>query len=154
MEKYTINSEKSLFDFFEKVRVLFYEHKHITFSKPRIGESRSLSQNALFHVWCTEYAAFCTGVDKKNIDYGVLSGMKRISKRYFLLDNPHCSKWMTMDIVNPFTNEAKKDYTSSASWKSGEMFMFLEWLQNHAAKNGLILESKGEFASKQRRQQA
>ena len=61
---------------------------------------------------------------------------------------------MVIYIVNPFTNEAKKDYASSASWKSGEMFMFLEWLQNHAAKNGLILESKGEFASKQRRQQA
>ena len=76
--------------------------------------------------------------------------MKRSAKAGFVREHPICKSWMIQDITNPFNGETKSDYTSSAGYKKGEMFMFLTWLQMMAANDGLILESKGEFAKNQR----
>ena len=142
-EAWIINSDHSEAAFFASVKALRAEHGYITFGAPRIGKDRSLDQNALFHVWCTEYAAHLLKKDKREITKGELAGMKRIVKKKFNADVPN--KFMVDTITDPFTKETKRDYTSSKDWKVGEAFMVMEWLQLHAANDGLILESLGQY---------
>ena len=78
--------------------------------------------------------------------------MKRTVKKIFLLAYPEAKDWMTHEITDYAENKTKKDYTSSADWKTGEMFTVLTFMQLEAANQGIILESKGEFAKNQREQ--
>jgi len=142
-EAWIVNSDHSQAAFFASVKALRAEHGYITFGAPRIGKDRSLDQNALFHVWCTEYAAHLLKKDKRSISKGELAGMKFMVKKRFNVTSPN--NFMTHDITDPFTGNTKKDYTSSKDWKVGEAFMVLEWLQLHAANDGLILESLGQY---------
>lgn len=144
-ESWTVNSEHSRKAYHKHVDDIYEEHKYATFPAPRIGADRSLDQNALFHVWCTEYISFRLSIHKKEVSKGLLAGMKLIVKKRFTAAHPDSIGWMVFDIVNPFNQKSKKDYTSSKDWKRGEMFMVLTWLQNVAAEDGLILESRGEF---------
>jgi len=143
-----VNSDISKKEFFAHVDKLYNEHKYLTFAAPRIGPDRSLDQNALAHVWLTEYAAHLLNKGKKQVTAGELEGMKRTAKKEFYRETRH--PWMVYDVVSPKTAECKKDFTSSAGWKRGEMYEFLCWLQAMAAHDGLVLESKGEFAKLQR----
>ena len=145
-ESFTINSEHSKVAFKKYVDELFEQHRYITFNAPRIGADRSVSQNALFHVWCSEYVAYRMAIHRKEVSKGLLAGMKRIVKKRFTASHPESQGWMVYEVVNPFNGQSKKDYTSSKDWKRGEMFTVLTWLQMVAAEDGLILESRGEFA--------
>lgn len=151
-ESFTINSEISRAAFIKHMNFLYEKHKYITFSSPRIGADRSMDQNALFHVWATEYAAYRLRKDKRDVSDGELDGMKRIIKKHFTAAHSEAYGFMVYELVNPFTGEKKKDYTSSKTWKRGEMFMVLNWFQMVAAQDGLILESKGQFEKLQRKQ--
>ena len=145
-----INSAASLLVHINNAKALFAEHKYITYAPPRIGKDRSISQNSLLHVWLTEYAAFILDKTKKAVTPGELDGMKRAAKAGFIREHPACKQWMVHTITNPFTKETRSEYTSSASYKKGEMFLFLTYLQMVAAGDGLILESRGEFEKNQR----
>ena len=147
---HTINSDHSETAFFAHVRALRAEHGYITFSAARIGKDRSLDQNALFHVWCTDYAAHLLNKTKKDVTKGELNGMKRIVKKKF--NAAVSNNFMVGIITDPFTGDTKKDYTSSSDWKSGEAFIVMEWLQLHAANDGLILESLGQYDKLKRTQ--
>lgn len=149
-ESITINSDASLVAFQRQVEQQYIEHRYLTFSPPRIGKDRSIDQNSLFHVWATEFAAYLLDKDKKQVTKGELEGMKFEIKKRFTRQHPHYYHWMVHEVVNPATKERKKGYTSSASWKPGEMFTVLNWLQMYAADRGLILESKGKHAKLQR----
>ena len=127
------------------------EHGYITFSEPRIGADRSLDQNALLHVWLPEYVAFTLNIHKKEVSKGLVQGMKEMVKREYTARHPDSFSWMVYDVINPITKETRQDYTSSKTWKSGEMFQVLTWFQMTAAEDGLILESKGNFAKLQRK---
>ncbi len=151
-ESWTINSDVSLKAFIANVQSLYSEHKYLTYGKPRIGIDRSINQNALFHVWCTEWIAHKLRIDKREVSKAELAGMKRTIKKMFLLAHPESKTWMVQVITDYTTGEQKKDYTSSADWKTGEMFMVLTFMQNEAANQGIILGSKGEFAKNQREQ--
>lgn len=151
-ESWTINSEPTKVAFIKNVERLFEEHKYITFSSPRIGPDRSIDQNSLFHMWLTIYAAHLLKKDKRDVNKGELEGMKREAKARYTAEHPDSKQWMTHTVVSPFDNKkVKLDYTSSKSWKTGEMYMVLTWLQMMAAGDGLILEAKGEFAKRQRK---
>ena len=54
--------------------------------------------------------------------------------------------WMILRLVNPKTGETRTEFTSSSSWKTGEIHDFMNWLQMVAAEDGCILETKGEYA--------
>ena len=150
-EQFTINSATSRMAFNKWVDDLQREHGYITFSAPRIGADRSLNQNALFHVWLTEYVAFRLKIHKKEVSEGLLQGMKDLVKQRFTASFPDSFKWMVYEVICPLTKEvARMDYTSSKTWKSGEMFQVLTWFQMTAAEDGLILESIGKFAKLQR----
>jgi|GEM_PF-1208971 len=151
-EAWTVNSEHTKRAFFAHIDQQFEEHKYLTFPKARIGADRSLNQNALFHVWLTEYAAHLTKTHIKMVPKTVVEGMKKVVKRDFYAETAH--KFMVHEIVNPWTGGKKVDYTSSADWKRGEIYMVLEWLQMKAANDGLVLESKGEYAKLKRQEAA
>ena len=136
----------------KKVEVMYAEHKYLTFDEPRIGADRSIPQNGLLHVWLAEYAAFILKIDKRDVYEGILEGMKLDAKKRFLLDNPDSSSWMVHEVKGPLSGRIKKAYTSSASWGRGEAYVFLTWLQMLAANDGLILESRGQFAKLQRKE--
>jgi hypothetical protein len=142
-EHWTVNSDHTEAAFIASVKQLRAEHGYLTYSKPRIGKDRSLPANALFHVWCTDYCAHLVKKDKREVSKGELAGMKRIIKKRFNAEHPN--NFMVHDVINPMTGEKKRDYTSSSDWKSGEMFMVMEWLQMFAANDGLILESLGQY---------
>lgn len=148
-EHWIVNSDHSEAAFIANLRKLRAEHGYITFDAPRIGKDRSLSANSLFHVWATEYAAHLLKKDKKSVSKGELAGMKRIIKKRFNADHPNV--FMVHEVVDPFTGNSKKDYTSSADWKVGGLFMVMEWLQLHAANDGLILESIGQYEKLKRK---
>lgn len=149
-EVWTVNSEHTKESYKQHVDTLFAEHKYLTFPKPRIGPDRSLDQNALLHVWLTEFAAHLTKCHKSEITPGMLEGIKRSMKGMYHQETQ--LGHMTHKVVCPLTGREKTDFTSSRSWKRGEMFDFLNWLQAFAAQQGCILESKGEHAKLTREQ--
>lgn len=143
-EPIVINGDHALMAACAKLTEMYHQHKYITIASVRIGADRSLSQSALMHVWLTECAAHYLSKHRKAVTPTDLEGMKRAAKARFYVE--HKQPWMFHEIYNPWTNEKKKDYTSSASWKTGEMTMFLDWLQNVAATDGIVLEAIGEYA--------
>lgn len=153
-DRWVINSTPALVAFIKTVERTYSEHKFITYTEPRIGPDRSISQNALLHVFLSEYAAYILKRDKKEVakDRGLMEGMKLDAKKKFVLHHPENTSWMVHEVIGPMSGSKKKAYTSSSNWKRGEMFVFLTWLQMLAANDGLILESKGEFNKLQREQ--
>jgi len=149
-ESWTVNSEQTKKAYIAKVEKDFSEYKYLTYAPPRIGIDRSIDQNSLFHVWCTEFAAYLTPCHTKEVTKGMLEGMKKTVKGLFYRENPY--NWMLHKVICPLTKREKIDYTSSSSWKQGEMFLVLTFLQNFAATQGCALESKGEFNKLQRKQ--
>jgi len=147
-EQWRINSEQTKRAFHDQVDRWFDEHKYITFSPPRLGEDRSIDQNSLFHVWLTDLAAYLTPCHKKEVTEGMIEGIKKTIKGLFYRENPF--EWMIHRVFCPLTKREKIDYTSSKSWKVGEMYLVLTWLQIFAAQQGCVLESKGELAKRQR----
>jgi len=146
----TVNSEHTWLAFVANARALYEKHKYVTWSKPRIGPDRSLDQNALFYVWLTEYAAHLLTIDKKAVSKGVVEGLKRTVKDQFYRQT--AQSFMIHEVHSPKTGQRKKDYTSSSDWKTGEMYMVLEFLQRYAANDGLVLEARGQYEKLKREQ--
>lgn len=149
-EAWKVDSIQTRDAYIEQVKRWWDEHKYVTFPKPRFGVDRSLDQNALFHVFCTEWIAFKLGKHPKMVEKFELAGMKRTVKKMYLIAYPESKSWMIHEIMDYTTGLKKKDYTSSKDWKRGEMYQVLTFMQNESANQGCILESKGEFAKNQR----
>lgn len=148
---FLVNSPVSLLAFGSFLANLFKEHKYLTLTW-RIGQDRSLDQNALLHVWLTEYAAFLLNKRKESVTEAELEGIKKIAKRRYYAETG--AQWMVILPVDPFTGElGKPALRSSKNYTRGEMFAFLTWLQMTAAGDGLTLESKGQYAKMQREQE-
>lgn len=148
-EHWIVNSDITKRAFFAHVDKLYDEFKYLTFAW-RIGPDRSLDQNALFHVWLTEYIAFKLGIDKKQVTKAEVAGIKRTLKKLFYIETSY--SWMIHTITDYSTGRTKKDFTSSADWGRGEMFEFLAWMQMLAANDGCVLEAKGQFKKLQAEQ--
>ena len=142
-QQFTVNSEQTKQFYFDFVNKQFEKHKYLTFPAPRIGKDRSLDQNSLFHAWLTEWIAYKLNKDKRMVTKPELAGIKRTMKKLAYIHLR--ADFLIHEIKDYSTGETKKDYTSSKDWKRGEMCQVLELMQNIAAEDGLILESKGEF---------
>ena len=142
-ELWLVNSEPSQIAYFAHVKALRAEHGYLTFPAARIGKDASMDQKALFNIWIREYAAHLLNKGPKQVTPGEHDGMKRHIKMVFNSTNPN--NFMVHIVINPATKETKKDYTSTKDWRVGEAFMVMEWLQLHAANDGLILESLGQY---------
>lgn len=143
-ESWKVDSKLTRDAYKSQIDKWFDEYKYITFPAPRFGVDRSLDQSALFHVWLTEIAAFLTPCHKKEVTAGMLEGTKKTIKGMFYRQTQ--SPWMLHIVRCPITKREKSDYTSSKSWKRGEIFEVLNFMQIWAAGIGLVLESKGEHA--------
>jgi len=150
-EFWRVNSDHSLKSFIEFATAQFREHKYITF-KWRIGADRSLDQNALLHVWLTEFAAHLAKCTKKEVTPTMLEQIKKDVKGWCYRDTGW--DFLIYETVSLLTGETKKGFTSSASWGRGEMYQVLCWIQNFAAQYGCVLESTGEFEKLKREEQA
>lgn len=149
-EHWVINSDHTETAFIASVKQARAEHGYITYSAPRIGKDASMDQKALFNIWIREYAAHLLNKGPKQVTKGEHYGMKRHIKKMFNTFN--ANNFMVHDVINPFTKESKRDYTSTKDWKVGEAFILMEWLQLHAANDGLILESLGQYDKLKRKQ--
>jgi len=145
---FLVNSPTALMAFGSFAAKLFAEKKYLTFTW-RIGEDRSLDQNSLLHVWLTEYVAHLLQKNKKSVTEEELEGIKKTAKRRFYAETG--APWMVVIPVDPFTGESlPATLRSSKRYSREEMFHFLTWLQMTAAGDGLVLESKGQYAKLQR----
>ncbi len=149
---FVVNSLMSWAAFIKWGFSLFEQWKYVTFTV-RLGADRSLDQNSLFHVWLTDYAAHLAQIHKKSVSPAMVEFLKRkVKKAYYAHAG---AEWMLERLVNPATGEQSESYfRSSADYKVGEMFLFLTWLQMHAANDGCILESRGQYAKLQRTAEA
>jgi hypothetical protein len=145
---FIVNSPTSLVAFASFVASLFRDKKYLTFTW-RIGQDRSLDQNALLHVWLTIYAAYLLGKDRRVVTEAELEGIKKTAKRRFYAETG--ASWVVIQPIDPFTGELLNPVLrSSKNYTREEMFHFLTWLQMTAAGDGLVLESKGQYAKLQR----
>ena len=151
-EGFTVNSKHTLQFAIKWLTDNFEEHKYSTYSA-RHGADRSLDQNALFHAWALEYGCHLCRVHPKGLETlqreAIIEQTKRAAKRKFYSEFRY--HWMIIDLRDPFTGDTKKDFRSSKGYKTAEMFEFLTWIQATAANDGCALESKGEFAKRQRK---
>lgn len=146
-EFWIVNSDHTLTAFVAHVKKQFADHKYVTY-RWRIGADRSLDQNALFHVWLTEFAAHLAKCITKDVTPPMLEQIKKDVKGWCYRE----SAWdfMVYEEASLLTGETKKGFTSSSSWGRGEMYNVLCWLQAFAAQYGCVLEAKGEFAKLKR----
>jgi hypothetical protein len=150
-EGFTVNSKHTLSHAIKWLTDNFEAHKYSTYSV-RHGADRSIDQNALFHVWALEYGCYLAKLHPKGLEAltreAIIEQTKRAAKRRFYSEFKY--QWMVIVLTDPFTGDTKKDFRSSKGYKTAEMFEFLTWLQATAINDGCLLESKGEFAKKQR----
>jgi hypothetical protein len=140
---FVVNSAMSFKAFCAWVWDEWTKHKFLTFTF-RIGEDRSLDQNALLYVWLTEYAAHLAGIHKKAVTKGMVEFLKRRAKKDYYTETGF--DWMLDKLIDPETGtEGSNYYASTSDYRVGEMFLFLTWLQNTAANDGIVLESRGQY---------
>lgn len=135
-----INTVNEFVTFF-KQHLLKNEPFKVTIKK---HDTRTLSQNALFHVWVRQYASVMVGVPVSEVTKIQETAMKLTIKRAcyaqthwdFLLHTP----------ADYFGQIEKPQPTSSKDWSPSEAYQVMEWLQVFAAeRDSLMLEAKGEF---------
>lgn len=148
---HTVNSEITWTAFVANARELYDLHKYVTFVW-RIGADRSLDQNALWHVWLTEWIAYKLGKAPKQVTKKELAGIKKTVKRLYYLHS--AADFMVHEIIDYSTGRVSREFTSSADWGRGEMYDVLTYLQLIAAEDGCVLEAVGEFAKLKRDQAA
>lgn len=150
-EGFLVNSESSKAAYHAQIDDDFEKEKYLTYPPPRKGKDRSIDQNSLFHLFCSMWIAHKLGKHYKQVEKFEMAGMKRTVKKLYYIAHPE-AHWMLQVITDYTTGERRKDYTSSKDWLAGEMFQVLEFMQNVAAEQGLILESRGEFNRLQQKQ--
>ncbi len=112
---------------------------------------RTLSQNALLHVWLRSYASHLLRKKLDLVSEREVGYMKMTAKRRCYADTSW--GWLIEHRKDLITKESSKGLTSSKKWSKGELFNFMEWLQAYAANDDLILESKGEYEALRNEQQ-
>jgi len=138
-----VEAKKALFDKIEQG-----ENFGITFK----GLSqRTLSQNALLHVWLRSYASHLLKKKLELVSEREVGYMKMTAKRRCYADTGW--GWLIEHRQDLITKESSKGLTSSKKWSKGELFNFMEWLQAYGANDGLILESSGEYEALKDEQQ-
>jgi hypothetical protein len=117
---------------------------------PAIEPRRSIDQNALFQKWSREYA--CHFLNKQTVTEAEHEAMKYTLQRHCYAETGW--PYLLGEKRDLFTGEVKPDRAHTSGFDKGEMHQFLNWVQNRAAQDGLLLESLGEYAQLQQEQVA
>lgn len=120
----------------------------VCFSSP--DTKRSIDQNALFQKWAREYA--CHTLNKQTVSEAEHDAMKYTLQRHAYADTGWA--YLLGEKRDLFTGEVKPDRAHTKNFDKGEMHQFLNWVQNRAAQDGLMLESLGEYQQLQAEQVA
>jgi hypothetical protein len=140
---WTINSLHTLGEFIKFLKACWEENKWLTV-KIGQGRQRTLDQNGLFQVWAREFMAHIAGVTVKDVTKQAHEEMKTSLKRGFYRD--HHQPFVIKKVKDHLTGETANGLRSTTDYSTGEMFMFMEWVQAVAANEyGLILEAQGEY---------
>ena len=150
---WTVNSEHTLAAYQAKVADDFKQHKYVTYAPPKIGAARSLTSNALSHIWY-------------NFADKMLSDKSGDNRRYCKLhfgvpmlraEDPEFRAIYNQVIINHDYETKLKimDYLPiTSTFTREQMSRYLDQVQMHyAIERQLVLESKGEFAEHQRKQE-
>ena len=113
-------------------------------------DPRSLDQNALLHVWLGQFAGHALNVAKPTSEQR--EAMKIALQRRCYADTGWA--YLVQRVVDPFSGEVSVARASTTQLRKGEMCEYLCWIQAFAAEQGLILESRGEYAELQAGQAA
>jgi hypothetical protein len=111
---------------------------------------RSLDQNSLLHKWCREYAVHLLKRDDVTED-------EKEAMRITLQRACYAATgwdWLIEHVPDLFSGETKPQRRSTRKMDKGEMHLMLNWIQQRAAEDGLILESLGEYRELQESQVA
>ena len=138
-----VEAKKALLDEIEKGEGFGMSFKGLT--------KRTLSQNALLHVWLRSYASHLLKKKLELVSEREVGYMKMTAKRRCYADTGW--GWLIEHRQDLITKESSKGLTSSKKWSKGELFNFMEWLQAYGANDGLILESSGEYEALRDEQQ-
>lgn len=150
-ESWTINSDHTEAAFIRHVKTLREQHKYITFSAPRVGADRSLSVNALSHVWYS----FCDKMLSEPV--GTARNFCKLHFGVPLLRGEDEKFRAAYDqVIKPLGYPQKLSimtYWPVTSLMSREqMTRYLDAVQMHYAEShGLVLESRGEYAALKRK---
>lgn len=146
--KWLINptEQQTITDFIAFFRDTIAKKKHFQVTVKEFNK-RSLDQNALFHVWVGQYFEFITNVKLSDLNTKQKSkaivSTKRGLKRACYADTHW--KFLLTKLKDPFTGKEDIEAESTTNYDVGEMYQFMEWVQNKAAQDGLILEALGQF---------
>jgi hypothetical protein len=140
--KFTVNSIGSMTKFISMVPEIFEKGLYVTFSWSA-GKPSSMPQKALIHIWIRKYAAHLLHKPEADLTKAELAGMKRAIKTNYY--NETHESFMVEEIHDPWHPDKKRmELTSIADYQVGECFKIMEWIQQTASGDGLILESIGE----------
>jgi len=113
----------------------------IVITPTKYSPQRSLSQNALYHVWVRKLCQETMGWGKPTKEQEKAMG-------YTLIRHCYADKaWpflMTknMDLL---TGEERPAPAAISDLSKAEMAQFMDWVQYFGATKGVMLESRGEF---------
>ncbi len=110
--------------------------------------TRTVSQTALYFVWCREYARHLTGLDTINKDVEAQMSYTFIRHAYAEMG----WEWLMTKNVDLETGEERPAPVSVKDIDKHNMSQFLEWVQMRAANQGLMLEIKGEYKELKQKQ--
>ena len=148
-QAHTVNSEHSFLAFVTQAREIWKKHKYVTWAYPKIGAARSISSNALSHVWYSF-------ADKMLSDQ--VGDNRRYCKLHFGVPimRGECEKFRTAydKAIKPFDYEVKLQlmdfWPVSKLMSSDQMNRYLTAIQVfYASERGLVLDSLGEFKANQ-----
>ncbi len=152
-KEFVIDNQKSLDSTIAALTEIWTEKKYLIV-RYSLGQTRTLSQNALLHLWVREAAAFYLGKPLEEVTEIDMDAMKTSIKAHCLLDNPNFKEYLIVDLPDPMgkkcaTDVGKQRYASSKHWGRDGAYHIMTWFQIRAAFDGLTLLSKGEFEQRQ-----
>lgn len=126
-----------------KVEELFDKEKYVQFSW-KAGAKTSMPQKALIHIWFRTWMAAICKKKEEDVTKVEIESMKRsVKARYY---NATGAAFLVETLSDPFSPSKKRvEYTSISDWTAGECHAVMEWMQDRAAEQGIILESMGEY---------
>jgi|TARA_R100000479_G_C6390530_1_gene204913 hypothetical protein len=103
----------------------------------------SLPQKALLHIWIREYASKYFKKHLKAITEEDQIDIKTMLKQKAYKE--YGWDFLVRKVTNHELNISAYVLKSFADYSKGELYMFMEFFQDYASSQGLILNSQGEY---------
>ena len=125
--KYVVNNMDVLKTAYEDMVEALKEHGTLNLEWKRQGDSRSKTQNSLFHIWCGEIASQM--YQRTGDESYTKIGVKLVLKKMFLGE----------ETIKVGKSEIERQVRKSSKLDKGEMFFFMQQIEAFAFENNLSL---------------